>query len=334
MVGDVVVDNGMMTFSARTATRQAVCPGCGTVSSRVRGGYRRRPADVAVAEHRAVTDLLVRRCIGLLKSALAGPSSSRSTGSPSVSPAHGVASPDSGEDRAGPRRRPGSRLAAHLSIPTSPNSLLRLLRGLPDEPVGTAPRLLGIDDFAFRKGHAYGTIILDVETGTRVDVLPDHTSETLSTWLRDHPGAETVCRDGASAYAEAVRTVCPDTTQVADRFHLWKNLCEAVEKCVAQHRECLTDPAEGTTTDTAVMEAGAAAEDAVHRWEAGRWRAGRRSGQNGNGMQPSDWRRRGGRDRSGQRPRPQPPGPGPGATAPSQPWKGVDRPVVEEALRR
>jgi transposase len=70
----------------------------------------------------------------------------------------------------------------------------------------------------------YGTIILDMETGERVDVLPDRTAETLTAWLRAHPGAEIVCRDRASAYAEAVRTACPDATQVADRFHIWKSL--------------------------------------------------------------------------------------------------------------
>ncbi|MEU1276706.1 ISL3 family transposase [Streptomyces sp. NPDC005799] len=259
---DVVVDNGLMTFSARTATRQAACPGCGTVSSRVHGGYRRRLADVAVSGHRAVIDLLVRRFIcpaqectrrtfveqvdGLTERFARRTASLHRTLEKIVLALAG---------------RPGSRLAAHLSIPTSPNSLLRLLRRLPDEPVGTAPRVLGIDDFAFKKGHVYGTIILDVETGERVDVLPDRTSETLSAWLRDHPGAEIVCRDRASAYAEAVRTVCPDATQVADRFHLWKNLCEAVEKCVAQHRECLTDPAEDATADTVAMEAGTAADN-------------------------------------------------------------------------
>jgi transposase len=115
-----------------------------------------------------------------------------------------------------------------------------------------------VDDFAFKKGHVYGTILIDVETGERVDVLPDRTADTLIAWLRDHPGAEIVCRDRASAYAEAVRTVCPDATQVADRFHLWKNLCEAVEKCVVEHRKCLAEPTENTTADA--VEASTAAD--------------------------------------------------------------------------
>jgi transposase len=100
-----------------------------------------------------------------------------------------------------------------------------------------------VDDFALKKGHVYGTILLDMETGERVDVLPDRTAEALTAWLRERPGVELVCRDRASAYAEAVRAACPDATQVADRFHLWMNLCEAVEKCVAAHRGCLPEPA-------------------------------------------------------------------------------------------
>ena len=145
--------------------------------------------------------------------------------------------------------RPAARLAAHLSVPTSANSLLRLVRRLPDRRVGVAPRVLGVDDFALKKGYVYGTILLDMETGERVDVLPDRTAEALTAWLREHPGVELVCRDRASAYAEAVRTACPDATQVADRFHLWMNLCEAVEKCVAAHRGCLTEPTPEATSE-------------------------------------------------------------------------------------
>ncbi|WP_159053888.1 ISL3 family transposase [Streptomyces sp. AS58] len=207
--------------------------------------YRRCLAVVAVSGHRTVIDLLVRRFI----------CPSQECGRRTF-----VEQVDGLTKRFARRTvslhrmlekialalagRPAARLAAHLSIPTSPNSLLRLLRKIPDEPVGTAPRVLGVDDFAFKKGHVYGTMILDMETGERVDVLPDRIAEALTAWLRSHPGVEIVCRDRASAYAEAVRTACPDATRVADRFHIWKNLREAVEKCVLAHRACLTEPTE------------------------------------------------------------------------------------------
>ncbi|NUS17011.1 MAG: ISL3 family transposase [Streptomyces sp.] len=251
VVDDVVVDDELVTFSVRTATRQAVCPGCGTVSGRVHGGYRRRLADVAVSGHRSVIDLLVRRFICPAQEC------DRRTFVEQVEGltkrfARRTASLHRTLERIAlaPAGRPGARLAAHLSIPTSANSLPRLVRKLPDEPVGTAPRVLGVDDFAFKKGHVYGTIIVDMETGERVDVLPDRTADTLTAWLRAHPGAEIVCRDRASAYAEAVRTACPGAIQVADRFHIWKNLCEAVEKCVLAHRTCLAETPEPERPET------------------------------------------------------------------------------------
>ncbi len=105
------------------------------------------------------------------------------------------------------------------------------------------PRVLGIDDWAWRKGQRYGTILCDLELGRVVDLLPDRTVETVAAWLREHPGVEIISRDRASAYAEAARTAAPKAIQVADRWHLLRNVVEALQRLLESKHRLLTQTA-------------------------------------------------------------------------------------------
>jgi transposase len=130
---------------------------------------------------------------------------------------------------------PGARAARHLEMPASPDTLLRLIRKAP-EITCPSPRVLGVDDWAFRKGQTYGTILIDVESGGPVDLLPDRSQETFTRWLQAHPGIEIITRDRASAYALAAADGAPQALQVADRFHLLVNLRKTVERFLDRHQ--------------------------------------------------------------------------------------------------
>lgn len=122
-----------------------------------------------------------------------------------------------------------ARLSHQLGYSCSHDSILRLIHSLL-LPEIAPPRILGVDDFALRKGHVYGTILVDLETRQPIDLLPDRTAETLATWLKEHPGVEILSRDRSKTYRKGMNDGAPGAMQVADRFHLLKNLEEALEK--------------------------------------------------------------------------------------------------------
>jgi transposase len=101
------------------------------------------------------------------------------------------------------------------------------------------PTILSVDDFAFRRGTRFGTVLVDLERHTLVDVLPDRNADTFAHWLQEHPGVEIVSRDRGGEYAEAARRAAPHAVQVADRFHLLKNLRDVVLRVFKQHTEVL-----------------------------------------------------------------------------------------------
>ncbi|MCB9282649.1 MAG: ISL3 family transposase [Lewinellaceae bacterium] len=123
----------------------------------------------------------------------------------------------------------GAALSRFLGLPVSASTMLRLLYRLP-EPTFSTPRVLGIDDWAFRKGHNYGTILVDLEKRCPIDLLSDRESETVKNWLNAHPGIEIISRDRATGYAQAAREGAPEALQVADRWHLLKNLGDALKR--------------------------------------------------------------------------------------------------------
>jgi transposase len=142
----------------------------------------------------------------------------------------------------------GGRLAARLALPTSPTTILRRVMVLPIDSAELV-RVLGIDDWSFRRGRKFGTILVDLTSHKVIDLLPDRNSEPAAAWMLSHPEIEIVSRDRGEEYAAAARKGTPQAKSVADRFHLTKNLGEALEPFLERNKVCLrfTEQAQAAT---------------------------------------------------------------------------------------
>jgi transposase len=223
---------------ARTAGGPVPCPRCGVETGHVHGYCERTVADVPADGRPVVVRVQVRR----LRCADPGcPAQTFREQVPGVLDRYQRRTVRlAGQAGAVARRlagRAGAGLLAVLGVPVSRHTTLRVLLRLP-LPEVSVPRVLGVDDFALRRGQVYATVLIDAETGQRVDVLAGRTAEVLQAWLRDHPGVEVVCWDGSGAYGEAIRRALPGAVQAGDRWHLWHGLAGAVLKEVAAHSSC------------------------------------------------------------------------------------------------
>jgi len=227
---DMQVQPDYITITLQSIAFSATCPHCGHPSARVHSKYTRSPHDLPISDRLVRVVLHVRRfrCCNPACATVTfaerlpdflHPYAQRTVRLRQALQQLGLALGGAA----------AARTSQRLHLPASRDTLLRLVRQLPTSPLVT-PRVLGVDDFALRKGQRYGTILLDLEQHHPVDLLPQRSATVLETWLQQHPGVEIIARDRGPEYIRGATAGAPQAIQVADRFHLLSNLREALER--------------------------------------------------------------------------------------------------------
>jgi transposase len=235
----ITVEQQTIVLKVRLVTSQAPCPVCGVVSDRIHSRYTRHPRDLAWAALSVRWHLQVRRfrCRNPLC-----PRQLFTERLPEILPPSARRTARLTEAlcdlafTAGGNA--GSQLSAKLGVGSSASTLLRILRST-RSPAPTMPKVVGLDEWAWRKGRTYGTIMVDLEAHRVLDLLPDCGSEQVAEWLRQYPSITVISRDRSGPFASAATAGAPQATQVADRFHLLKNLTETLQRVFDQHRSQL-----------------------------------------------------------------------------------------------
>ena len=238
-IDKVKMENETIIMSITATNEKGKCPHCQAISENIHSYYQRHPADVPLAGYAVRLDITVPRffCDNDSCEAITFAESMSSLIEPYAHRTKRLAGQQQqlafvlgGES--------GASILSVIGMTVSPDTLIRLIRNIP-EPEITTPRILGVDEFAKRKGRTYGTILVNLETHKPVDLLHDKSAECFANWLREHPGVEVVSRDRCKEYISGANEGAPDAIQVADRWHLLKNLRGTLKKLMEGKRTCL-----------------------------------------------------------------------------------------------